>query len=152
MVNIRQRLARHLLVGLDTSVWIYHFEGHPRYAKLVRTVLEAVKTGQPQAIVSVVTLMELTVRSYRLNQPVVANHYEAVLRRFPNTRLVDTTPTVARRAAQLRATYSLLPADALQVATSIVAGATAWITNDQALRRLAPVIEIIVLDDLLERQ
>lgn len=151
MVDIRRRVARHALVGLDTSIWIYHFEGHPRYAKLVGQILQAVKTGQPRAIVSAVTVMELTVRPYRLDQPSVATHYEAILRRFPNTRLLDVTPAVAQRAGQLRAMYSLLPADALQVATSLVAGATAWITNDQALCRLAPQTEIIVLDELLAR-
>lgn len=150
MVNIRRRVARHALVGLDTSIWIYHFDGHPRYAKIVRQILEAVKAGRPRAIVSTVTVMECTVRPYQLNQPSVAAHYEAVLSRFPNTQLVNVTPGIARRAAQLRATYSLVPADALQVATSLVAGATAWITNDRGLRRLAPLIDIVLLDDLLE--
>ena len=150
MVDVRRRVARHALVGLDTSIWIYHFEGHPHYAKLVGQILQAVKTGRPQAIISAVTVMEVTVRPHRLNQPAVATYYEAILSRFPNTRLVDVTPAVARRAGQLRATYSLAPADALQVATSLVAGATAWITNDRALRRLAPLIEIILVDDILE--
>jgi predicted nucleic acid-binding protein len=58
-------------------------------------------------------------------------------------------PPVARRAAQLRAEYSLRPADALHVATSLVAGATAWITNDRGLRRLSSLIAVIVLDDIL---
>ncbi len=150
MGDIRRRVARHALVGLDTSIWIYHFEGHPRYAKSVGQILQAVKNGWPRAIVSAVTVMELTVRPYRLNQPSVATHYEAILSRFPNTRLVDVTPAVAQRAGQLRAAYSLAPADALQVATSLVAGATAWITNDRALSRLAPLIEILLLDDMLE--
>jgi predicted nucleic acid-binding protein len=44
----------------------------------------------------------------------------------------------------------LHPADAFHVAASLVAGATAWITNDRALRRLAPLIEVMVLNDFLE--
>lgn len=150
MVEVRRRVARHALVGLDTSIWIYHFEGHPRYSRIVGQILQAVTAGRPRAIVSVVTVMECTVRPHRLNQPTVATQYEAVLSQFPNSRLVDVTPAVARRAGQLRAAYSLTLADALQVATSLVAGATAWITNDQALRRLAPLIEILLLDDMLE--
>jgi RecA-family ATPase len=57
------------------------------------------------------------------------------------------TRDVARRAAQLRARYRLRPADALQMATALVHGATAFVTNDRQLTRLAPVLDIITLDD-----
>ena len=51
------------------------------------------------------------------------------------------------RAAQLRARYCLRPADAFQVATALVHGAMAFVTNDWRLTRLAPVLDIIILDD-----
>jgi predicted nucleic acid-binding protein len=94
--------------------------------------------------------MELTVRPYRIKQPEVAAQYEALLSRFPNMRMADVTQNIARKAAQLRGTYSLSPVDALHMATCLTAGATAWITNDQALRRLIPLIDVIVLDDFLK--
>lgn len=56
---------------------------------------------------------------------------------------------IARRAAQLRGVYSLKTADAILVATSLIGGATAWITNNHKMRRLFPVMDIIILDDLL---
>ena len=55
---------------------------------------------------------------------------------------------VARRAAQLRARYRLRPADALQAATALVYGATAFVTNDRQLMRLASLLDVVVLDDL----
>ena len=151
MVELRRRLARHALVGLDTSLWIYHLEGDPRYLPLTTGILSRVQTGRPSGIVSVITIMELTVRPYRLNKPDVAAHYEALLSHFPNLVIADTTQDIARRAAQLRAAYSLKTADALLVATCLIAGATAWITNDHALRRLSPTIDPILLDDFLTR-
>jgi predicted nucleic acid-binding protein len=69
---------------------------------------------------------------------------------FPNAHLVDVTSDVARRAAQLRATYNLRPADSLHVASSLVSGATAWITNDHGLRRLSTLLDVIILDDFLD--
>lgn len=93
--------------------------------------------------------MELNVRPYRLGRPGAAAHYEAMLSHFPNSQLVDVTPIVARRAAQLRAIHSLRPADALHVVTALISGATAWVTNDHQLRRISSVIDVIVLDDFL---
>ncbi len=149
MVHIERRLSAHALVGLDTSVWIYHFEDNPRYAALTTALLSAVEAGQTRAVISVVTVMELTVHPYRLRQPQVAAHYEALLTHFPNVQIDDVTAAVARRASQLRGLYALRPADALLVATALVAGASAWITNDRGLGRLLPLIDVLVLDDLL---
>ena len=91
--------------------------------------------------------MELTVHPWQLDQPAVAREYEALLAHFPHLTLADVTRDVARRAAQLRACYRLRPADALQVATALVHGATAFVSNDQGLARLAPLLDIIILDD-----
>lgn len=147
MGNIRRRLAAHSLIGLDTSIWIYHLEGNERYLPLTTQILSAVQSGRPRGIISVVTVMELTVRPYRIQQPEVAARYEALLYHFPNARMIDVTQDIARRAAQLRGTYSLRSVDALHVATSLTAGATAWVTNDQGLRRLTPLMDVIILDD-----
>lgn len=150
MGHIGRSLSGHTLVGIDTSIWIYHLEDNPRYSSLTTDILNAVESGRHRAVISVVTLMELAVQPYRLDQPNVATYYEALLAHFPNARIYDVTTTIARRAAQLRAHYSLRTADALLVGTSLVAGATAWITNDRALRRLTPLIEIVLLDDMLQ--
>ncbi len=149
MVDLERRLARHALVGLDTSIWIYHLEANERYTPLTTAILSAIQAGRPRAILSVLTIMELNVQPYRLGMRGVAAHYEAMLSNFPNAELMDVTPDVARRAAQLRATQNLRPADSLHVATSLVSGATAWITNDRDYRRLTPGLDIIILDDFL---
>lgn len=150
MDDLGRRITGHALVGIDTSIWIYHLEANKRYISLTTRILAAVQSGRPRAVLSVLTITEIHVRPYRLNQPGVAAHYEAILAHFPNAHLVDMTLDVARRAAQLRAAYSLRPADALHVATSLVYGATAWITNDREMRRLASLIDVIILDDFLD--
>lgn len=148
MGYISERLADHTVIGLDTSIFIYHLEAHPRYRPLTQEVLAGVQAGQWTAVTSIVTVMELTVRPWGLGQAAVAREYETLLVHFPNLRLADVTRDVARRAAQLRAQYRLRPADALQVATALLLGATAWVTNDRKLARLDPMFEVVVLDDL----
>ena len=149
MEGLRRRLAKHSLIGLDTSIFIYHFEAHPTYQPLTTIILNNVQTGKLRTVVSTVAVMELTVQPWRINQPHIAQHYEALLVHFPHLALIDVTRDVARKAAQLRAAYSIRPADALHVATSIVNQATAFITNDKGLSRLHSHLEIITLDSLV---
>ncbi len=146
MAGIGQDLKNHPIVGLDTSIFIYHFEANARYLSATTTLLNRIQNGQHQAIVSTVALMELTVHPWRLGKSEIAQSYEMLLVHFPNLHLADVTRDVARRAAQLRANYSLHPADALQTATALVNGATAFITNDKRLARLNRLLNIIVLD------
>jgi predicted nucleic acid-binding protein len=149
MGRLSERIATQALIGLDTSVFIYHLEAHPDYQPLTQELLAGVEAGQWRAVISMVTVMELTVRPWQLGRPAVAREYEALLVHFPNLILADVTRDVARQAAQLRARYRVRPADALQVATALIHGATAFVTNDSFLTRLAPALEIVILDSLL---
>ena len=149
MGGIEQRLAEHSLIGLDTSIFIYHLESVPRYAALTDELLRGVQSGRWAAVISTISLMELTVRPWQLDRGAVAREYEALLAHFPNLVMVDVTRDVARRAAQLRGRYRVGPADALQVATALLHGATAFVTNDRGLLRLAPTLDIVVLDDFV---
>ena len=147
-MDIDERLARHSILGLDTPVLIYHLEAHPRYLPLTQALLAGVQAGRWTAITSTVTLMEVTVRPWQLDRPAVAREYEALLIHFPHLILADVTRDIARRAAQLRARYRVGPADALQAATALVHGATAFVSNDRTLARLSPVLDVVILDDL----
>ena len=150
MERLNQRLARHDLIGLDTSIFIYHFENHAHYQPFAEAVLMGVQDGQWPAIISTITVMELTVHPWRLNRRDVALRYEVLLSNFPHLSLLNVTRQVARQAAQLRALYRISPADALHVATALVHDATAFVTNDRGLARLAPALDIIILDDFVE--
>jgi predicted nucleic acid-binding protein len=150
MGKIEDRLKNHAVVSLDTAVFIYHLELHPRYFSLTTPIFTWIERGQSHCVTSVITLMELTVHSWMQGRADVARQYEALLVNFPNLHVVDTSRAIARRAAQLRARYRLRPADALQAATALTEDATALITNDNQLLRLATEIEVILLDDYLE--
>ena len=149
MGQLSERVVTHSVIGLDTSVFIYHLEAHPDYQPLTQELLAGVETGQWKAITSTVTVMELTVRPWQLDRPAVAREYEALLAHFPNLVLADVTRDVARQAAQLRARYRVRPADALQVATALIHGAKVFVTNDRSLTRLAPMLDIVMLDNFV---
>ena len=37
--SLQQRLAPHQLIGMDTSVFIYHLEANPQYLPLTQQIL-----------------------------------------------------------------------------------------------------------------
>ncbi|MCX6044050.1 MAG: PIN domain-containing protein [Chloroflexi bacterium] len=149
MGSIDQWLARHATVGLDTSIFIYHFEAHPKYLPLTTTILNSIESGKQHGVTSIITLMELTVQPWKLNKREVAQQYEGLLAYFPNLTLADTTRDIVRQAAQLRAQYNLRSVDALQIATGLAHNATAFVTNDRQWKRLASRLDILILDDLV---
>jgi predicted nucleic acid-binding protein len=149
MGGLREKLTGADVVGLDTSIFIYHLETNPTYAPLTKVVFEGMEAGEFQGVTSTITLMELTVHPWRFGHENVAREYETVLVNFPNLSIVDINRDVARLAAKLRADYNVTPADALQMAAGLQAGAKVFLTNDKRLVELQTVIEIMVLDDFL---
>jgi predicted nucleic acid-binding protein len=147
MGGLAEKLTGAGIVGLDTSIFIYHLESNPAYAALTKTVFENLEDGKFQGVTSTITLMELTVLPWRMGHENVAREYEAVLVNFPNLSIVDIDRDVARLSAKLRADFNVTPADALQVAASLQAGAKTFLTNDKRLTGLQTILKILILDD-----
>ena len=150
MDGIAEQLAGHIRIGLDTSIFIYHFEAHSKYLPLTTMILNGVASGKWQAVTSTLTIMELTVLPWRENRPNIARNYEALLANFPNLQIVDVTRSIARRAAQLRAKYNLRPADAIQIGAALAYNATAWVGNDRGHTRVSGELAVVLLDEFAQ--
>jgi predicted nucleic acid-binding protein len=150
MGGLSERLGSISVVGLDTAIFIYHFERHPRYFPLTQELFSGIEVGIRKGVTSTITLMEIIVKPLALGQQDVARKYEALLVNFPNLDIVDLDRDVIRQAARLRAEYRIRPPDALQAGASLLYGADVFITNDGLLRRLHDKLEVIILDDFVD--
>jgi len=148
MGRLGERLGSYSKVGLDTALFIYHFEKHPVYSPLTQELLSEIEMGVRKGITLTITLMEIIVKPLSLGRNDVARKYETLLMNFPNMEVVDLDRDVIREAARLRAEYRLRPPDALQVSACILGGAEVFVTNDRQISRLREKLDIIVLDDL----
>ena len=74
--------------------------------------------------------------------------YYYALTSFPNLKMRPVDEEVAEAAAEVRARSGLRTPDALQVATCLVEGASAFITNDEWLRKVEG-LQIIVMNDYI---
>jgi len=79
-------------LGLDTAIFVYYIEEHPRYLSLVEPVFEGIDRGRWRAVTSGVTLLETLVVPYRIGDDALADRYEALLTRSRGLTLVDLGP------------------------------------------------------------
>jgi predicted nucleic acid-binding protein len=149
MGRLGESLADGWIIGLDTTIFIYHFEANPAYLPLTSELLQGVESGKWSAVTSIITLMEINVRPLQLGRLEVARRYEALLVNFPHLTIMELNREIARQAAQLRAEHRLRPADAFQAAACLAGGCKALLTNDRDFQRLESIFEILILDDFI---
>jgi predicted nucleic acid-binding protein len=131
-------------VGIDTAIFIYFIEEHPRYLPLVEPLFSAIDGGSLEGVTSTLTLLETLVVPVRAGDHQLAERYEAILTRSRGIRLVELDRAVIRGAAQIRTATRARTPDALQLSAALAAGCTSFLTNDRELPRLArlPVLQL----------
>jgi predicted nucleic acid-binding protein len=149
MDRFEERLKPYKILGLDTSIFIYHFEAHPTYLPLTQALLSTIESGRHAGVTSGITLLEIIVKPLADGHHDIARKYETLISHFPNLNLINLGREVIRQAARLRAEYKIRTPDALQVAAGLTYGMEAFITNDVRLKRLKDTVDIIVLDDFI---
>jgi predicted nucleic acid-binding protein len=143
---VKTLLSRHKTIAVDTSLFIYHFEGNPSYTGLTTLVLDRIQSGKSRGIASELTLHELLVRPLKLDLPDVADEYELLLSSFPHLLLTPVTRPVLLKAAALRATHGFRTPDAIIIATALLGRATLLVTNDKRWKRIHE-LTVACLDD-----
>ena len=89
--------------------------------------------GRVLGITSALTIAEVLVQPIRHS---AVELQQAYIDRLMHSEHFETRPidsVVAQRAAELRAGFNIRLPDALQLATALVAGCEAFLTNDRAL-------------------
>jgi predicted nucleic acid-binding protein len=144
--DLGQDLAGHSAIGVDTSPFIYLWECHPRYQALASELFEHLKRPGVQGVTSIITLIESCVHPRRNGRYDLVQAYENALLHSRQVRTMPVDAVLARRAVDLRASYGIRVPDALQIAASLEAGATAFVTNDKRLARVQE-IQVLVIGD-----
>lgn len=128
-------------VMLDTSALLAFHSQHEATHDLARDLLKRIEAAEDplHGYYSVVSATELLVRPLR-SGPLETAYMHAFLRSFPNLHLLPVDLDVAGHAATLRAIKNLKTPDALIVASGILAGCQAIVTNDRDWKkRLEPL-------------
>ncbi len=145
-VSLTGWLQAHRRIGLDTSPFIYQLEGHAKYGPAVAPLFAWLER-HGAAFTSPVTMTELLVQPYRADDVDRVNLIYALTSTYPRLEWIPMSLAIADEAARLRARYRLRTPDAIQMATALSAGATGFVANDAAFRRVTE-IDVLLIDDL----
>lgn len=153
MKRLQDFLKNHPIIGLDSSIFIYHLEDHPRYSPLTEIIFHALEKGTTKGITSYLTfyltLMEILAKPKAEGLSQVVRDYEYYLTTFPNLTFSEMELEIARKASGLQAQERIKAPDAIQLATAMLHGATGFLTNDKVFDRIQG-IDILLLDQLLK--
>ena len=137
------------IVGLDTMVFIYHFEENQIYSPLTFSIFESLEKGSFNGITSILTLLEILVKPKKENNSILTERYKILLETFPNLQVKEINENIADIASSLRANYNIDTPDAIQVATALDAQADRFITNDTSLKKITE-IKVLLLSEMLK--
>ena len=125
-------IDKYRLVGLDSNVFIYHFEDNPKFTPHINVVFENLAKKHISGVTSIISVAETL--SYPMPQRIV-QEIEEGFRSIPNLTIFDLNYKIAYEAARIRRLYRFLKLpDAVQLATALSAKAKIFITNDKRLK------------------
>lgn len=143
------KAIRDGIIGIDTMIFIYHFEDHPQYSHITERIFEAVEHGKHKAVTSVITLIEILVKPKREGNLTAVKDYKDLLLTFPNFKIFDLDMKISDIASDIRAKYGIKTPDAIQIATTIYGGSKSFITNDESLKKVEEV-RVLLLDEIVK--
>lgn len=137
------------VIGLDTMVFIYHFEENQAYSPLTFSIFESLEKGNFNGITSILTLLEILVKPKKENNLLLTERYKLLFETFPNLQVKEINENIADIASSLRANYNINTPDAIQIATSLEVKADIFITNDVTLKKISE-IKVLLLSEMLK--
>lgn len=129
----RRKGAEPPLYGVDSMLFVYHFEGNELFGEAAGQILAAAEQGRCRLVASVLALLEVLVVPKRAGQSELAERYRELFHSFPNLTVLGVDAEIAERAAELRARHGLRTPDAVHLATAEAAGVGAFLSEDRRL-------------------
>ena len=127
----------------DTMLFIYYFEGHPSFGPRVRQIHAEMIRRRDVLCTSVFTVGEILMGLQKLKAHVQIEELKEYFR-SDEIEVVPFTLATAETYARIRAQTSVLPADAIHLASAAEARIDLFITNDKKLQKFhVPGIDFI---------
>lgn len=132
------------LVGLDSNVFIYHFEQNSQFTRYTELIFQKLMNNKLKAVTSVLSLTEALAYP---SPPEVIEGIKTGFATAINLTIAAVSQEIAIEAAGIRREYGFKLPDAVQLATAISGKAQAFITNGHRLKYFKK-LKIISLQDL----
>jgi predicted nucleic acid-binding protein len=141
-MKIEESLRGVKRLFLDTVPVVYFVEQNPEFIARVEPIFNRLDLDII-GVVSAITLAECLVFPIKRGFTDVEKAFEEVFN-SDQVEFVATDRKIANLAARIRANYNFQLPDSIQIATAIVSGCDAVLTNDIALRKVTEIRAIVV--------
>jgi predicted nucleic acid-binding protein len=109
-------LKKGLKLFVDTSPIIYFIEEHPVYINEVSDIFTRTAEGTVQVVTSVITLIEVLTKPYKLGQNDIVRTYKDFFFNSRGFSVMSINTDIAKLTARIRAEFGFKLPDALQLA------------------------------------
>ena len=130
--------AEPILYGIDSMVFVYHFEGNEEFGPAAGRLLRSAEEGECRLVCSIVSLLEVLVVPKRQGREDLCRIYREVFESFPHLSMLPVDADIAEIASDLRSVHNLRTPDAIHLATAMHAGAVAFVSQDGRLKGIQP--------------
>jgi len=137
-------IKKHKIIGLDSMLFIYHFEKYKSFWQKTKKIFQTLEKGKFFGITSVIALIEILTKPKKENNYYLVKAYKELLTTFPHLEISDVNLEIGDLASSLRAKYGLTTPDAILLASSLNSKAGGFITSDIRLKKVKE-IEVLVL-------
>jgi predicted nucleic acid-binding protein len=127
-------VKKGLKLFIDTAPIIYFIEEHPVYINEVSNIFDRTADGTVQVITSVITLVEVLAKPYKLGQNDIVDIYKDFFSNSKGFSVMGIDSRVAELTAKIRAEFGFKVPDALQLALFEHNDCDYFITNDKQLK------------------
>jgi predicted nucleic acid-binding protein len=141
-MKIEESLRGVKRLFLDTAPVVYFVEQNPEFIARVEPIFDRLDLDII-GVVSAITLAECLVFPIKRGFTDIEKAFEEVFN-SDRVEFVATDRKIANLAARIRANYNFQLPDSIQIATAIVSGCDAFLTNDIALRKVTEIRAIVV--------
>jgi predicted nucleic acid-binding protein len=124
-------------------LFIYWLEDHPQHARRVDAIRSRMEQRHDQLITGAFTFGEVLTGVYRKGTPQMADDTRRALQNVVS-EVIPFTLETADHYARIRSDHTILPADAIHLASAAQAGTDLFLTNDKRLvGKIVPGIQFV---------
>lgn len=144
--DFKQILSDYRKVAIDSMCFIYQFESNKTYGEIVRQLFLRLQNQKLTAVTSAITLAEILSFKKLQEDRILFEDTKTRLRQTPGLLIIPVDEAISEVSSIIKYKYSVVLPDAIQIATAVVSGQDALITNDRGLQKIRE-IKVLILDN-----
>lgn len=133
--KLKEQLALHSRVFVDTPIFIYFFEKNKKWEELVKTIFKLAEKKELKLVTSTITTLEVITGLKKEGAEEEIEKFKNMLEDF-EVGILDFKEDHVELAAQLRVDYKFKTPDSIQLALAFKEDISYFLSNDKQLTKV----------------